>query len=163
MLKIALVCLLVIGAGIALAAATGFTVGVSFRGPGYDPEHGVTAKGAGETAVVAITYGRVASGERSTFRAQLRSVLDDMSDQSGLIGYAVRKELFGDDVWTMSAWVDEAALRDFLGADAHQAAVASGTVAAGSFRYAQVEIPTGDLPLDWNRALEILAAEGAER
>jgi heme-degrading monooxygenase HmoA len=46
-----------------------------------------------------------------------------MGDQPGLLGHAVRFEIFGNKAWTMTAWKDEASLTAFVRSPAHRAAV----------------------------------------
>ncbi len=159
MFKVILIALVVLllAATIALAA-NDWCFSVSFRGPGYDEESGVTAPGARERVVVAITHGRVASDRGSGFRDQLKKVLASMPAQSGLIGYQVRKQVFGDKIWTLSAWVDKLSLERFVASSVHAEAMASGTTASDFFHYAEVELPARELPISWDRATEFLRA-----
>ncbi|MEM9553533.1 MAG: hypothetical protein AAGC60_04690 [Acidobacteriota bacterium] len=144
-----------------LSLTAGCTVGQSFRGPGFDPGLGVTAEGAGETVVVAITHTTVASGwsKRRSFSRHLWDVVDTMPDHPGLVGYSVRRDLFGADAWTLSVWTTEQALSSFLRSPVHASAVEDGGRTLTSLRRARAEVATDEIPLGWPRALEILEAQ----
>jgi quinol monooxygenase YgiN len=149
-------------AGVALLAIAlvlpGCEVGHPFRGPGYDSAKGVVGPGAGRTLVVAITQGDIAPGSRGRFDAQLRNVLAGMNEHDGLVGYSVRKQLFGRRVWTMSVWLDEASLYQFIDSPAHRAAVAEGGIPRSSFVYLRADLPADQIPLSWDRAKRMMAA-----
>ncbi len=149
-----------VSAALALVAG-GCTIGLPFRGPGFDSERGVVAPGAGDTVVVAVTQGVVSGGKGRAFGRQLRQVLDALPERAGLIAFSVRRELFGRRVWTLSAWVDHASLNGFLRSEAHRQAVREGGIPREAVCSARVRLPADALPIDWDRALDILAAECA--
>lgn len=147
-------------AGLTVAVAlSGCHIGYHFRGPGFSDEHGVTAEGAGDTVVVAITAGTIRRGEGGAFFRHLRLVMDNLPEQRGLIGYAVRKKLVGRRVWTLSAWTDERALDRFVRSEPHRAAMAAGGIPRDSVRSVRIELPANELPISWARAQQILEAQ----
>ncbi len=79
-----------------------------------------------------------------------------MSTTPGLIGYSVRKEIFGNEVWTMSAWISEEALTQFLEGRAHRDAVAKGGIPPAKVRSAYTWIPAKRLPISWEYAQQLL-------
>ena len=79
--------------------------------------------------------------------------------QPGLIGYALRRELFGDELWTLSAWTSEDALDDFVGSEAHLEAMRAGRAGLREARFAQRVVPVASLPVPWKAALGWLEAE----
>lgn len=133
-------------------------VGYPFRGPGYDSERGVIHPASGRLVFVAITQGDVGSGKSRTFSENLEAVLSTMDEHDGLIGFAVRKELVGARVWTMSAWVDRASMERFAQSPEHRRAVAEGGVARSSFVSAYVDVESEQVPLSWAEAERLLAA-----
>lgn len=151
--------LAVIGVGASIYIRNDGCVSTPFRGPGYDAERGVIAPGAGEEVLVALTYGRLDTEQTATFRAHMKKVLADLPTREGLIGFAVRKQIFGDEVWTMSAWTDEAALEAFVYARPHQEAAQSDTIPMDKTVFARRWLPADELPLSWERAQAILAEE----
>ena len=146
----------------AAVAARSIYVGYDFRGPGYVEGHGVRLEGAGQHAIVVITYGRVGAGRGGDFRERLDEVIQSMNDQPGLIGFAARKRLWGDEVWTLSAWRDRDALHAFLYGAPHAEAMASNAVMPSSFRSVELELETSALPLDWDRAEALFHATHRE-
>lgn len=146
-----------LGAFIAAVGIGGCEVGHPFRGPRYDRERGVVNVAAGRLLVVAITQGDVAGGGGRQFNNALRAVLDGMDAHEGLVGYAVRRQLFGSRVWTMSVWTDHASLRKFLASPDHRSAVENGKIPRASLVSAQVEVPAEQVPFTWSRAKAILA------
>ena len=134
-----------------------------FGGPGFDRHHGVTLQGAGDTVVVAITHAVVSrkNGARSAFSRHLWRVVDSLPEHEGFIGYSVRRELFGRDAWTLSAWIDEAAMERFVESPVHRQAVEAGTLE--SARFARIELATDELPLGWQRALSILEQQNRRK
>ena len=158
---LALVLLLLITAVVLYVAFDG-CIATSFRGPGFDPEKGVTAPGAGETVLVAITHGRIGAGETAKFRAQMKQVLADLPTREGLIGFAVRKEIFGNQVWTVSAWTTAEALEAFVYARPHREVIEDTSIPYPSTRFIRRTMPASELPIDWDRVLAILAEESAQ-
>jgi quinol monooxygenase YgiN len=148
---------------LALAAAAlaspllaGCRIGYSFRGPGYDATRGVVHPDANKQVYFAITRGDIAAGSRANFSEQLRAVLDTMGEHDGLVGYAVRRELFGSRVWTMSAWVDQASMERFVRSEAHRKAVAQGGIPRSSFIAAFSHVDVERVPITWTDAERLL-------
>jgi len=131
-------------------------VGYPFRGPGYDSERGVVHPKAGSRVVAVITRGDIKPGEGNRFASALRTILHTMSEQDGLVGYSVRKSLFGSRVWTMSVWVDRASVERFVRSPAHAKAMAEGSIQNASFIAAYVQIDTSRVPLTWSEAERML-------
>ena len=151
---------------VAIHLAAGCTVARPFRGPGFRPGTGVVADDAGDTVVVQLTHAVLDPDLRRPFDEHTELVNDAMTAHEGLIGYSLRKQLFGDEVWTLSVWRDEAALSDFVRSDVYRAAMESGAPAVVSMRSRKLDVPREDIPLSWKRAVELLdeaeAGYGAE-
>lgn len=142
-----------------LAAVVGFTgcrVGGPFRGPGYDRDVGVTLPGVGETVIVGVTHAKIEGPERPTFREHTRRVLDSLPSHDGFVGHAARTMIFGNEVWTMTVWRDEAALDAFVAARMHSTARRAGLPAVTSAQFLRFELPTRDVPPTWDSVLERL-------
>lgn len=148
-----------------LAAAPligGCEIGYSFRGPAFDQERGLVDLDPDRVLFVAFTQGDIAPGSTRRFSEALRHVLADMDAHDGLVGYSVRRQLFGARVWTMSAWTDRQALRRFLASSAHRAAVRDGGIPRESVVYAFLEVPAREVPVTWPRAKAVLAEASQE-
>lgn len=142
-------------ATLSLTLVAGCHVGVSFRGPGYDAERGAATLPPDTRVVVAITHGELSRGQRSSFRSELGAVLDGLPQRPGLIGYAVRAELFGSEVWTVSAWEDDRALDAFVRSTLHRRAIADGGIPPDTVRSVRVTLAAQELPLGWPRVEEL--------
>ncbi len=141
-----------------LSALAGCAISTPFQGPGYDRQQGVTV--AGDALVVAITEA-VLNGDRSqrsTFWRYVEQVEATLPARPGFVGYALRREIIGRRAWTMTVWTDEASLDGFVQSDAHQAAIRASMGALACANFARVEIERVDVPISWDRALELLAA-----
>ena len=97
-------------------------------------------------------------GMRGEFFKDTRAVLATMADQPGLLGHAVRFEIFGNKAWTMTAWKDEASLTAFVRSPAHREAVRRSGETAQNIRFASVEVPLAELPMSWVEARRLLDA-----
>lgn len=97
-------------------------------------------------------------GMRGEFFKDTKAVLATMDDQPGLLGYAVRFEIFGKKAWTMTAWIDEASLTAFVRSPAHREAVRRSGETAQNIRFASVEMPLRALPMNWKEARRRLEA-----
>lgn len=127
-----------------------------FRGPGYDATKGVVHPHAGRHVFIAVTQGDIAAGEGKAFSGHLAEVLRTMDEHDGLIGYAVRKELIGSRVWTMSAWVDRDSMERFARSRPHREAIAEGGIPRSSFIVAFSDVEIDRVPLDWSDAERLL-------
>jgi heme-degrading monooxygenase HmoA len=82
-----------------------------------------------------------------------------MSEMPGLITHALRREIFGNQGWTLTVWEDAASVNAFMRSGAHARAMEA---AAGTFadaRFAQIRMPVSDVPRDWDAALALLEAD----
>ena len=147
------------GLFLTLLSLGGCAIATPFRGPGYDADAGVAADRP-ETVVVVLTEAvlRDEGADRSAFWDNVGKVEDSLAAQPGFIGYSLRRELLGDRAWTMTAWRDEASVAAFVQSPVHQTAIAEGLGALQATGFARIEVKRDELPLDWERAVEILAA-----
>lgn len=138
--------------------AAGCRVATPFRGPGFDDDGGVRAE-VPDSVVVALTAGRIEAGGASAFSARLDEVLAAMPANDGLVAFSVRRDLFGDRVWTMSAWRDDDSLDRFLASPEHLRAVREGGIPRGTVDFVRVALPKALLPLSWTQAERLLDDE----
>ncbi|MDJ0951410.1 MAG: hypothetical protein QNJ94_21065 [Alphaproteobacteria bacterium] len=147
-LSVAALCAFVLG---------GCAISTPFRGPGYDPNKGVTLEGEGKVVVSLTEAVLRADGERRpVFWANVGRVEASLEGREGLVGYAMRRQLFGNQAWTMTVWADEASLIAFVESAAHQTAIREAGGALEAARFARVAIDREDIPISWERALELL-------
>ncbi len=101
---------------------------------------------------------RVARGD---FWIGVRLVEAALPQQPGLIGFALRRELLGDRVWTITAWESKNELRRFMELPAHQEAMKLGARALIEFRSVLLMRPESGWPLSWTDALQALDNQAA--
>ena len=144
--------------GALLCCIGGCSIPISkpFSWTGFDAKKGVIADNAGPTVVVALTHATLFAENRSAFDESANLVLDSMPRQPGLVGYSVRKQLFGDEVWTATVWTNEESLQRFAQSVEHMRAVSAGGAAVKTIRYRRFEMASSELPLNWSRALAVL-------
>lgn len=130
-------------------------VATPFRGPGFDDD-GVAAE-VPAAVVVALTSSRIPSGSAAAFSARLDEILTALPANDGLVAFSVRRELFGDHIWTMSVWRDDDSLDRFLASPEHVRAVREGGIPRGSVDFVRVALPKALLPLSWPQAERLLA------
>ena len=148
-------------ATLSLLALGGCAIATPFKGPGFDPKKGVTLEGP-DRVVVAVTKAVVQGdrGERSGFWTNVWRVEESLETRSGFIGYSLRRQLFGSTAWTMTVWIDEASLDAFVESSVHQTAIEQSLPALSQTGFARVEVERDDIPLPWDRAVEILEEDG---
>lgn len=148
--------------GLAPVFMGGCTIARGFDGPGFD-DGSVQSIPADQPVTVMLTYGKLDGDKREPFDRYVGIIDDALPQSPGLIGYSLRKELFGDEVWTMSVWDSQDSLWRFVYGDVHGAAMSEASEASIIFTSALFERPAGEIPLDWEEAEQILAEKTAER
>ena len=71
----------------------------------------------------------------------------------GLLGYSLRAQLMTKEFWTLSAWEDEASLRDFVRAQPHGRAMTALVSYMGKTRFIRWTITGSEVPPSWEDAL----------
>ncbi len=112
------------------------------------------------TVVLVITHAVLDNAKRAAFDEHTQRVVASLRAQPGLLGYSVRRQVLGNEVWTMTAWRDEAALSAFVRGPTHQAAISNGAPALQSVRFCRFTLPATDLPLTWSHAERLLEESG---
>lgn len=103
--------------------------------------------------LIAVTHARVDSAQRKLFDDGASRVLQSLPSQPGLIGYSVRKQLFGDEVWTATVWTDETAMLQFVRSPDHVRAVRESSSAVRTIEYARLHVRRSALPVSWSQLL----------
>lgn len=111
---------------------------------------------ADQPVVLVLTRVVVDPERRAEFDRQNRRVLASMGQQPGLLGHAVRKQLFGNEAWTLSAWANDEARAAFMRSAVHQEAIAKSMPALVSVELKRLTLPRKDLPRDWDAVLRLL-------
>jgi heme-degrading monooxygenase HmoA len=141
-------------ARLALASLAGLVVGCTIATPfrQLQPE----PEGHDATVVLVLTHAIVDNETRAPFDDYTARVVASLKNQPGLIGYAVRRQLFGNEAWTMTVWRDDAARAAFVLGTMHQEAMLNGGPALTSARFRRLQVPASEVPVSWRRAEELL-------
>jgi heme-degrading monooxygenase HmoA len=127
------------------------------RLPAASPEQ------AEEQVVLVLTHVAVDTKQRREFDRQNSRVLASMGSHPGLIGYAARRQLFGDQGWTMSVWANDQARAAFVRSAVHREAIARSMPALRTVELKRVTVARKDLPADWDQVLRMLAEPEGRR
>jgi len=106
--------------------------------------------------VVALTHAVVDPAKRKPFDVHTANVVRSMDSHEGLVGFSVRKQLFGNEAWTMTVWRDAAALEAFTRSPVHVAAIRAGAPALVEARFHTLTWPDAKKPPSWRQAKRIL-------
>lgn len=124
------------------------------------PRLKMSGAGADDQVVVVLTHIVVDSNQRSEFDRQTRRVIDSLPSHSGMLGYSARRQIFGNEAWTMSMWASDADRAGFVRSAVHQEAIAKSAPAIVNIQLKRLSLTRKDVPAGWPRALELLAEPG---
>jgi len=80
-------------------------------------------------------------------------IMAQLRRSRGLLGYSLRAQLMANEFWTLSAWEDEASLRDFVRAQPHGRAMTAMVPYMGKTRFTRWTITGSEVPPSWEDAL----------
>lgn len=123
-------------------------IATPIEGPGPDQ--------SARTVIVSVTHAQL-NDERKVFFDRAGEVLESLEGRDGYVGSSIRRSLSGNEAWTMTAWRDEIALRNFQYDEVHARAVREGERSMTAFRTVRFEIPAQQWPLNWDAALAEVA------
>ncbi|MEM6454892.1 MAG: hypothetical protein AAF772_07330 [Acidobacteriota bacterium] len=157
--RIAQLSLLVLLAGL----LSGCTIGLPFARPAASaaPSSGDGAEAAAQaddTVTIVVTHAVVDRAKRKAFDRYTQKVARALraGEFDGLVGFSVRRQLFGSEAWTLTVWQSPEALRSFSTSAMHRTAVAEGAPALLRMRSHRYEQPA-DAPVPtWSEAIALL-------
>ena len=94
------------------------------------------------------TYRGIPSFFRFTFQ-----IIKQMRATPGAMGFSLRAKVIARNFWTLSAWNDEQALRDFVVKLPHVEAMKALTPYMGATNFTQWRVTGAALPLRWEDAM----------
>ncbi len=110
----------------------------------------------GADLTLALTFAELDPRTRAPFDQGTARMFEQLSNVDGLLAYSRRKRLFGDEVWTLTVWRDDAAHDAFVASPLHREARKAGRVALVRTKFAIVSWPrAAGLPV-WSDALSVL-------
>lgn len=112
--------------------------------------------------VVALTEATLSPDldAQGVFWSRSSAVLRSLRDHPGLVGYAVRFEIWEGRVRTMTVWRDDSSLAAFVAGRVHARAAVEGLPALADARFARVHVARAQAPLPWPDVAERLNRDG---
>ena len=110
-----------------------------------------------DVVVLVLTRVVVDPERRSEFDRQNSRVMASMGSHPGLIGYTARRELLGDQGWTLSVWANDEARAAFVRSHVHREAIANSLPALRGAEFKRLTVARKDLPANWDQALRLLS------
>ncbi len=92
------------------------------------------------------------NGGASEFLLDTFKVYDELEGFEGYLGGSVRKEIWGDQVWTLSVWRTESDLKSFSSSDLHRNAIKSSGRYISKIRSTTLRMKRKDVPKTWHEA-----------
>ncbi len=151
-------------AGFALAIGlTNCKISTPFRAPEIDPS-GQAVGAPDDRVVVGVTHVVVGKDGRraKTFWSNVWKVKGSLEARPGFLGASLRRQLFGNQAWTMTVWEDHQSLDAFVRHAVHRSAMKEGMPALVKARFARIEVARDEIPISWKRAERLLETEGWE-
>jgi quinol monooxygenase YgiN len=110
------------------------------------------------TVVVALTWASLDPQRRAVFDRYTNRLVETLPQQPGLLGYSVRRELLGNEVWTMTVWSSDEARRNYVYSPLHQEAITETYGIIQRARFVRYVTTAAELPPIWPAALKRLEA-----
>ncbi|WP_291751604.1 hypothetical protein [Limnobacter sp. UBA6514] len=85
--------------------------------------------------------------------------MKSLQGQPGLLAYSVRRQLFGNQAWTLTLWESENSKSAFIRSSAHQLAMAEASSVLSCARFLRVDWSGEVKNLDWDDVLDRLDTE----
>lgn len=102
-----------------------------------------------QEVIVAVTNATLDRKKRKEFDQRSQQIYTNLKENAGYIGGTVHVQIFGDEVWTMSAWTDRESLARFVDGRRHLDAMYMTNAAMTKFRSMNFTIKARELPLSW--------------
>lgn len=111
------------------------------------------------TPVVVVVTHIVLEDDRATrrrFWAANGRIAEQAKTAPGLLTYALRRQVFGNEGWTFSVWRDAKSVNAFMRSGAHAEAMRTAMDTFVDARFARMKLPVERVPPDWDAALAML-------
>lgn len=110
-------------------------------------------------AKLVVTHAFIQEGKSGPFYSRSEEVVESLKNQPGLLAYSVRRQLFGNEAWTLTLWDSENSKSAFIRSSAHQLAMAEASSVLSCARFLRVDWSGEVKNLDWDNVLDRLDTE----
>ena len=112
-----------------------------------------------QNAKLVVTHAFIQEGKSGPFYSRSEEVVKSLRGQPGLLAYSVRRQLFGNQAWTLTLWESENSKSAFIRSSAHQLAMAEASSVLSCARFLRVDWSGEVKNLDWDDVLDRLDTE----
>lgn len=112
-----------------------------------------------QNAKLVVTHAFIQDGKSGPFYSRSEEVVKSLKGQPGLLAYSVRRQLFGNQAWTLTVWDSERSKSAFIRSSAHQSAMAEASSVLSCARFLRVDWSGEIKNLDWDEVLGRLDTE----
>lgn len=146
---------LIAALGAALASGLALVAGCAIQLPPYVAPR-EPGDGDDDVLRMSLTHAVIDGRNRRDFDRYTRRIVDVLPSQPGLVSFSVRRELIGDQVWTITVWDSDESRDRFFASGLHRDAMAAAGAAIVNVRTRRLDVRRGNLPVAWADALELL-------
>ncbi|MFN4042713.1 MAG: hypothetical protein ACK4HI_00800 [Limnobacter sp.] len=112
-----------------------------------------------QNAKLVVTHAFIQDGKSGPFYSRSEEVVKSLKGQPGLLAYSVRRQLFGNQAWTLTVWDSERSKSAFIRSSAHQSAMAEASSVLSCARFLRVDWSGEIKNLNWDEVLGRLDTE----
>ncbi len=112
-----------------------------------------------QNAKLVVTHAFIQDGKAGPFYSRSEEVVKSLKGQPGLLAYSVRRQLFGNQAWTLTVWDSERSKSAFIRSSAHHSALAEASSVLSCARFLRVDWSGEIKNLDWDEVLGRLDTE----
>lgn len=145
-----------------LVILLGITLGGCTISTPYRESSRLDLDSSGKEKVVLVSVTHITLNDdreaRRIFWDHVHKLTKTMESNPGFRGMSLRRQLFGNEAWTLSVWENEESLREFVRSPEHRKAMNEGAPAARNIRFSRFQASTKELPLKWTEVLSRLDA-----
>jgi quinol monooxygenase YgiN len=141
-----------------MTALIAFINGCAINSP-Y-PKFDSSAINADEQLVLVISRIIIDTKQRQEFDKQTGMVIKSMPSHEGMLGFSARRQIFGDEAWTLSVWTNADAMQKFVRSTVHTEAMNKSQPAIVTTEFKRLLVKPSDIPRNWSEALVKLAEPG---
>jgi heme-degrading monooxygenase HmoA len=111
-----------------------------------------------QKVVLVITEANIQGSvwDQILFWRNTSAVNKDLENNKGFLGGSIRRQLFGSRAWTMTVWLDDDALENFIYSDIHDEAIRQSKSALKRANFYRKEISWKEVPMNWKEAIKEL-------
>lgn len=113
-------------------------------------------------ARLTLTHAYIREGKSDAFYKHSEEVVASLRQRPGILAYSVRRQLFGNQAWTLTLWDTEANKQQFISSKEHQAAMSQASILLTCARFLRIEWSGVVRTLDWDELIRRIGSEGQE-